>query len=206
MSKVAEKREKLSGEILAVAERQIIANGLSGLNARDIAAAAGCAVGTLYNLFDSLDGIILRVNSRTLTRLDTHLSETESSHQGEEPITELVALALSYLDFVIDNRKAWNALFEHQMPAGVPLPEWHLNEHYQLFRHIIMPLSKLSPGQPREDMHMLARSLYSAVHGIVSLGLQDRMEMIPPALLREQLKIVVESFVIGYRERNKGTA
>ena len=50
---------------------------------------------------------------------------------------------------------------------------------------------------------MLARSIWSAVHGIVSLGLEDRMSVVPPDLIREQLEIVVSSFVVGYAQRQR---
>ena len=68
--KISEKRERLAQLVIEIAERQIAEKGLAGFNARCVAAEAGCSVGTLYNLFENLDGIVIRVNSRTLHRLD----------------------------------------------------------------------------------------------------------------------------------------
>jgi len=201
MSKADERRKATAEKVLDVAERQIAGSGMSGLAMRDLANEADCSVGTLYNLFEGLDGIILRVNSRTLSKLDRHLCSVEAGLQGEPPVKRLVALALAYTDFVSENWRLWSALFEHQMPEGKPIPEWHLKEHFQLFRHIVEPLSEMSPRSGEEDLLILSRNLYSAVHGMVSLGLQDRMGAIPLPRLKEQIKLFVESFTAGYAAR-----
>jgi AcrR family transcriptional regulator len=198
--KITEKRERLAELVIEIAEREITDKGLAGFNARSVAAEAGCSVGTLYNLFENLDGIVIGVNSRTLHRLDEVLTEAE--RPASSPQDRLLALANAYLDFVVRNRKIWYALFEHRMSGGMPLPDWHLQEHEFLFRHVVEPLSELAPGDS-EDNRMLARSIWSAVHGIVSLGLEDRMSVVPPERIREQLEIVVSSFVVGYELRQR---
>jgi AcrR family transcriptional regulator len=201
VSKVAEKRERLSEVVVGIAERQITEKGLSGFNARDIAFEAGCSVGTLYNLFGNLDGIIIQVNSRTLHRLDTVLTEAETSAASTSPLDKLLALANAYLDFVVENRKLWYALFEHKLPEGVSLPDWHLQEHHLLFCHVMLPLSEIAPDETEEELRLLARSIWSAVHGVVSLGLEDRMGAVPVETIGRHLDIVVSSFVAGYTER-----
>ena len=181
-----------------IAQAIIASQGLQGVSARNIAAQAGCSVGTIYNEFKNIDLLILEANSRILHKLEDHLLLTVKEVSGKSPSDRLVALALSYLQFVIDNRKPWSALFEHQMPDNEAIPEWHLREHFFLFRHIVEPLSEISADKSDSALLMLARSIYSAVHGIVSLGLQNRMTVVPPEILREQLTIVVRAFVCGY--------
>jgi hypothetical protein len=38
---------------------------------------------------------------------------------------------------------------------------------------------------------LMARSLFSAVHGVVLLGLEEKLQRIPLPILREQLTLVV---------------
>ena len=58
----AERRAQLRDRLIDIAQEAIAARGLAGLKARDLAAAAGCALGAIYTAFDDLDELILRVN------------------------------------------------------------------------------------------------------------------------------------------------
>jgi hypothetical protein len=39
--------------------------------------------------------------------------------------------------------------------------------------------------------------MFSAVHGIISLGLEERMLAVPPELLRQQLAQFVDTYLVG---------
>src|ERR1700730_12359981 len=81
---------------------------------------------------------------------------------------ELVA----YLDFAAANTIRRRALFEHRQPEGKPMPDWYLWEQIRLFGYIEQPLRDLQHDMPPEQLPMLARSLFSAVHGIITLGFE----------------------------------
>jgi len=44
---------------------------------------------------------------------------------------------------------------------------------------------------------LLARMMFSAVHGIISLGLEERMVAVPPEKLRQQLAQFVDTHLAG---------
>ena len=44
---------------------------------------------------------------------------------------------------------------------------------------------------------LLARSLFSAVHGIVVIGLEEKLQSIPLPVLREQVTVMVEAMAHG---------
>ena len=46
---------------------------------------------------------------------------------------------------------------------------------------------------------MLARTMFSAAHGIISLGLEERLIAVRPDRLREQLKVFVDIYVAGLK-------
>lgn len=195
--KTDEKRNVLRGKVLDYAQRQIAGHGLVSLNIRDIAAASGCSVGTLYNLYADVDALIIAANSRTLHALDRHLAKIDHDNRDQAPLTRLLALAHAYLDFVVANRNLWAAVFEHILPPGGQIPDWHLQEHYALFRYIEAPLAALKPVS-RQECRLLARNLYSCVHGIIFLGLQGRMPVLSQGVLRGQLRLILSAFVTGY--------
>ncbi len=189
------KRRALRTALIEAARGRIEADGLDELRARDIARDAGCALGSLYTAFDDIDALILHVNSITLAALGTMLETAAQTTQA--PGDKLAALASGYLHFAAGNKNLWSALFDHRMPAGMSVPEWHLQEHAVLFIHIAKPLSTLKPDLAEDDLAIQARTLFSAVHGIVSISLQERTIAVPVEHLDAQLRDFVATVVRG---------
>ena len=57
-TKTQARREDLRLKLLDLAEATIKQHGLSSLRARDLATAAECSVGAIYNVFNDLDGLV----------------------------------------------------------------------------------------------------------------------------------------------------
>jgi AcrR family transcriptional regulator len=196
MSKALERRAKLRDDLIRAAERSISAGGLAALKTRELAREIGCANGAVYNLVDDMDELVLLVGSRTLRRLDAALTEAESAGPPS-PTETLVRIAVAYCDFAAENLELWRALFEHRMTPGKPIPEWAVSEQMDLFRHIFAPLAALLPSRSAAELGVTARSLFSAVHGIVLLGLEQKLIAVPVAALRAEIAVVVRAVVKG---------
>jgi AcrR family transcriptional regulator len=183
-----ENRMVLRDKLLTIAIEMVSLKGLEGLQARVLAQAADCAVGTIYNLFDGLDGLILAVNTHTLQDLEQHMRQAGLDDQspcvprGSKP-NRLAVLAHAYLAFANRHEKAWRAVFDHRLPEGRPLPQDYLETREQLFVTLEKALLDF-PALPDDPAlrKTTARALWSAVHGIVflafsgSLGPIDRAE------------------------------
>ena len=194
MSKTLERRAKQLEDLIAAAEKAIAAKGLSGLKSRELAARIGVANCAVFNLVDDMDELILRVGSRTLARLDAALSAVE----GRSPPAEtLVRIAVAYCDFAAENLELWRALFEHRMAPEKPVPDWAVEEQMTLFRHIYHPLAKLFPKWSTDELGITARSLFAAVHGMVSLGLEQKLIAVPVAALRDEIATIVKATIKG---------
>jgi AcrR family transcriptional regulator len=202
MSKALERRAKLREALIEAAERAIAAKGLSGLRTRDLADEIGIANGGVYNLVEDLDELILRVGSRTLARLDASLSLAEISGPAT-PREMLVRIAVAYCDFASDNLELWRALFEHRMQAGKEVPDWAISEQMDLFRHIYRPLALLFPQRTPEQLGITARSLFSAVHGMVALGLEQKLIAVPIKALRSEIARLVQAMIDGLLARKE---
>jgi AcrR family transcriptional regulator len=196
MSKALERREKLRGELLDAAEGLISTSGLAGLRTRELAQRIGIANGAVYNLVEDVDDLVLRVGSRTLARLEAALSAAEG--EGALPPVDMLArIAVAYCDFAADNIELWRALFEYRMQPGKELPEWSAAEQMELFRHIYGPLVALFPKRSPAELNVLARSLFSAVHGMVALGLEQKLVAVPLDVLRREIARIVRATVNG---------
>jgi AcrR family transcriptional regulator len=193
--KGADRRAKLRERLLAAAETAIATGGLQSLKAREIAAAAGCALGAIYNAFDDLDELILTVGSRTLVLLEAALLAKPKPHS--DATEELVRLALAYLDFARTHKLRWRALFEHRLPDGRSTPDWYIADQNRLFLLLEEPLTRLLPLTVGQERALLARTLFSAAHGIVSLGLEEKLAPMRADVLDQQLENLMRMFAAG---------
>jgi len=174
----------------------IAERGLAGLKTRDLAREIGCANGAVYNLVADVDELVLRVGSRTLLRLDKVLSAAVSAG-NPSPQETLVRIAIAYCDFAAENLELWRAMFEHRMAPGKEVPDWSVDDQLQLFRHIYAPLAALFPDRGTEELGITARSLFSAVHGMVALGLEQRLVAVPLPALRKEIAGLVRAMIDG---------
>ena len=196
------RREQLKAALAEAAERRIETAGLGSLRARALADEVGCAVGAIYNVVKDLDDLVLLVNSRTLAALERELGGAgrtvgSNASGAEDAIDRLVRMALAYLDFAAANTLRWRALFEHRMPKGQDVPDWYRKEQQRLFGYVEEVLRELQMQASPKQRALHARSLFSAVHGLVVLGLEEKLQRIPLPLLRQQMTFVVSTIGRG---------
>lgn len=199
MVKNTEGRADLRSRLIAAATERIRACGLASLRTRDVTSDAGCALGALYTAFSDLDDLILQVSAATLAQLRGTLDE--AVHGAVSPREKLVALAMAYLEFARMENALWKALFEHRLPAGVPVPAWLTAELTTLIALIAEPLATLQPRLKGEDVATQSRTLFSAVHGIVSMGLGDWSVGPGASGVDTELKRFVEAMVTGFEKQ-----
>lgn len=196
------RRADLRERLLSAGREAIAAGGLPNLKARDLAGAAGCAVGAIYNVFDDLDDMILRIGAGTLTQLEQALAAPRAG-PTPSPEDDLVDLARGYLQFARSHKMLWRALFEHRLGAGRTAPDWFLERQNRLFALLDAPLAQLLPDEPTASRALFARTLFSAVHGVVSLGLEEKLAPMPAATLDQQLESLVRAFAAGLARRDR---
>ncbi|MGI9425051.1 MAG: TetR/AcrR family transcriptional regulator [Hyphomicrobiaceae bacterium] len=188
-------RQKLKANTLVVARRIVASEGLAGLQARRIAQEAGCSVGTIYNLYDGLDDLILRVNAGTLENLGESLVMHRELSAGQELPHRLTQLALAYLKFALESELAWRAVFEHQFAKPRVVPDWYLDCQNNLFAIVEGILAPVVHDETKRQL--AARALFSAVHGIVSLALDQKLGGFDRASTEAQIRFIVSTAAKG---------
>jgi AcrR family transcriptional regulator len=183
----------LRDEILQTTRRLIAAKGLRSLKIRNVAQSAKCSVGSLYSHFGDFDGLILTVNRGVVSTLDGVLAKVP----GDDPIAHLQGLAQAYLGFARKHPNLLRALFEHRMEDDRPFPDDLLQAVMRTFALMHAPLEKLLPDEDPRKVAMLASTLFSAAHGIIMLGIEERMIGVPPKLLAAQLSSFVDTHLRG---------
>jgi AcrR family transcriptional regulator len=194
-----EKRSLLKQKVFNAAFERINQDGLTGLRARDIAKDAGCSLGSLYNAYQDLDDLILNVNSRVLEMLKEDISTNAVEDQNAE--AALANLAVNYMNFAYTHYNLWTSLFGHTMQDNAPIPDWYTEQTNATFLTLITPLLKLRPELDEAQAFILVRTLFSAVHGIITINLQERFISIPKDMLEVQLVEFVQTYAKGLQNK-----
>jgi AcrR family transcriptional regulator len=172
MASRAEKKDSLKTRLIEAAKSRIVAGGLEGLRARDITNDAGCALGALYTAFADLDALVIEVNSATLREIDQVMLAALDG--VEDAPTQMQILAATYLAFARTHERRWRTLFELKIPEGKTVPEWYIADQALLLTRITGPLRLLQPDFTETELMIRARTLFAAVHGIVTISLDRR--------------------------------
>ena len=127
--------EELRELILTATRRIVEERGFRALSAREIAREIGYAPGTLYNMYENLDEILLRVEARVLKDLDDHIGKSLVDKKKNELPR---AFAEAYIDFAFSHPRLWDLIQFHNPEIDKAVPEWYLDSVYA-------PMLRLEP-------------------------------------------------------------
>jgi AcrR family transcriptional regulator len=186
--------DELRRMILDATRRIVETNGAAELSAREIAREIGYAPGTLYNLFKNLDEILLRVEAEVLDELDQSLS---AAIDGRKVVEAVRAFATTYADFAYEHTRLWHLLQSHQPHALPESPDWFLERLYAPASRLEPLLARISGVEDVETTTRTARTLWSAVHGIVNVATTQKFGALPRPSTVAMVEDLVQRYLIG---------
>lgn len=189
-TKTEQRHKDLRQRLIDIAAVQIAKDGAASLKTRDLAARAGCAVGAIYNVFDDMTALVMQVNLRSFAALRKVAEDAIRDTADLGPRDQLIRLGQAYLGFAVDHTHEWRALFE--VSAGLAeVPEWYQVALDQLFASIAPPVQRLFPALAEAELDLMVEALFSAVHGIVLLGLQNPNAPAPRDKIARKIAMVM---------------
>ncbi len=191
--------DELRELILDTSTDLIREGGLEALSAREVARRIGYSPGTLYNVFEDLDDLLLTVEGRLLDQLAAALDAVPRQGVQRDRIVEF---ARAYFRFTQMNPKLWNLLFEHRLPAGRDIPQWYQSKLDALLRRVEDALEPMMTATNRDDSHRAARVLWAGVHGITSLATADKLSIVTSEAAGPLVDDLVRTYLNGL-ELNK---
>jgi len=191
--------EELKKLILAASTNLIETAGLTGLSAREIARRIDYSPGTLYNVFENLDDLILTIEGELLDRLAAELAEVPTAG---DPRQRVHRLAERYLKFTHQNPRLWNLLFEHHLPEGREVPAWYRQKIEALMGQVEDALAPLMVGADPRTVQRSARALWAGVHGITSLSTADKLSNISTDDAGALLDDLLKTYLAGLSTRD----
>ena len=197
---MAFKRDDLRERVLDIAERRIAESGSEDLRARTIALDADVSVGTIYNLFGSMNGLMEALFSRILKRFHDVATGALDTLSDRDRRTALLSLADVYLDFVAGNEAVWQSLLSFNRGRPEADDDPYVEEQGPLFDLVGNVLRDTPLDRGDEARRSAARMLWSSVHGIVAL---NYLGMATPVRQREtktQIELLVDLVLNGMRK------
>jgi AcrR family transcriptional regulator len=188
-------RDRLKSNIVRVAREILVSDGLEGLQARRVARGADCSVGTIYNLFGNLDMVIITANADTLDELHGELLRSKDGMSTMD--AQLNAMASMYLSFAAERTTEWRAIFEHRLTTKTTVPDWYLLKQSELFA-VVEGILEQAIAAPNRRLEA-ARALFSAVHGVIALALDEKLGIFDRNATERQVKFIVQSISGGLR-------
>ena len=175
-------RSELRALVVAAGHDLMGEVGFASFSAREVARRVGYSVGTLYNIFDNLDHLVIAINSRTFAIWTDYLRQKVDDSSGDR----LRALVEAYFAFARNHPRLWMAIYDHRLPPGMAMPEVDKKTRRALTQIVFDEVARQLPGQEVENVERLARSLIATVHGHCSfelngsfalMGVKDPVEL-----------------------------
>lgn len=154
-------REELEQLIIGAGHTLLAEVGYQRFSAREVAKRIGYSVGTIYNVFPSLDDLMLAINGRTFLIWAETIARSLESADADR----IALMVESYFDFATSNRNLWMAIYDHRLPVGVPFPERYARQRGVLTDILRGEIAAVLPPETRDRAPALARSLLATVHG-----------------------------------------
>jgi AcrR family transcriptional regulator len=182
--------EELRQLILAAAQGIIERDGLVGLSAREIARAIGYSPGTLYNIFENLDDVLLTLQTQMLARL---IDDMNAVPKASTPNEMIAHLARAYLDFALENKLMWNLLFTHQVAAPAALVD-NIN---MISAIVAQPIADLRPNASKFESDLAAKALWAGIHGVTAIAVTEKGPTLTPATAQIFVDQLVSTYTRG---------
>ena len=164
---------------------------------RQVAKDIGYSVGTLYNVFEHYDILILYINAKTLDQMIGELGDGFAEVSDARDRAQ--HLARGYLRFARDNRFLWNALFEHTLPSEMEVPEWYSEKIQRLFALVEHALAPRTSNP--QDAQTMAKTLWAGIHGICVLGLSNKLNAVGAQPMESLMAQMIETYWAGISGR-----
>jgi len=192
------RHRKIFEDAIAAARTIAADEGLDGLTARRIARTIGCSVGTLYNVFESFDTLILYLNAETFDALFDVLDGLALPDDPEQAVRLMV---YAYLGFIRDNANLWNVIFDHLWPKDYEIPAWYTDKTQRLLGLLSNGLAPMFTTSQHEQKIHAAIVLWGGLHGITSLANSGKLGFLTTETINVLADEMIANVLAGVKRR-----
>jgi len=154
--------------LLEAALQLLEERGPGALRVRDLSEAVGKSTMGVYTHFGSKQGLLEQLYLHGFSRLEERLEAVASTGDGQQ---ELLAFALTYRGFALDNDALYGLMFERGTPDFVPSDDSRM-AGLKTFELLVQRIAGWQPdlADPARDAHLV----WATMHGLVTIELMHR--------------------------------
>ncbi len=190
-------QEEIKKMVLEAAETIVVEEGYTELKVRKIAMEIGYTVGSVYMVFNNMADLIMHIKGRALDDMAGQLEQVDPQQDAEQVIAQL---SKAYLNFAVQHFNRWRLIFEHSLAEHEEVPGWYQAKVDNIFSIVETQFKKLSTSHDEEQSKQAARALWSGVHGICSLSLSGKKDLIGFDTVDSAVVLLVDSFIRGWKQ------
>ncbi|EGA66875.1 WHG domain-containing protein [Vibrio brasiliensis] len=188
-------REELVALTLNTVKEFLATNSYHELSLRKIATMIGYVPSTLVNVFGNYNLLLLHVVAQTLDELAAEAGHVVAKSKDNK--TALYELAYCYHDFAQRHPNRWQLIFEHNM-NGEALPEWQSQRIDSMTGMLEHLLQAIAPHRSETDVLKASRVLWSGVHGITLLSVDDKFFTDQPIDGKELIENLLSNYLTNW--------
>ncbi len=185
---ISERKEREKSEmrelVLQTALKLFIDKGFENVSIRKIADAIDYSPGTIYLYYKDKDEILFELHNRGFSEFYKFQLAVQNI---EDPIARLDAHGRAYIDFALSNPEYYDIMFIARAPAKkIKLfNNWELGDRtYSLLKDNVK--SCIDAGYYQgQNLEAVVFALWAFVHGIASLIIRERMQLVPKDVLQQ---------------------
>jgi hypothetical protein len=138
--------------------------------------------------------MIMQLNARTLSRLQSSMMQAQR-YSAHKRLSEYGHL---YVNFAHKQPELWYLLFEHRPANPESRPDNLIINIDALFNLVNHALGELKPNSTSEDVLMAGHTLWSSIHGITVLMLQNKLYDGNCEKAQDAVKYLISHFLAGW--------
>ena len=164
--------------ILDEARRLLVADGYERLSMRKIAAAVGCSATSIYLYFEGKDALMHALIDEGMEALYAALSAARAQ-AGDGAHGQLSALGHAYVRYGLSNPEYYEVMFQlhPERMARYPAESYRrARRNVEIFGEVLSAGAAAGSLRLDTSADVAAGALWTALHGLVSLSLADRID------------------------------
>ena len=188
-------REQIKQSLIKTGRRMVEEKGPEFLTARKLSEASNTSVGTIYNIFNTMDTFIIEENIQTLQELYTAIT---TIIPNENPYITINSYVDVFVSFVVGNRNLWMLLYkEHLQNPSVLDNNKYLRLLCKFERLVSIQITKmfnnLKKSERRAALQVLGLAIF-ALSGFVATSSELKLRKLNKANL---CKLLLNTYLAG---------
>lgn len=198
------KTTHLRRRILDCARHQLVDEGFGEFSMRKIAQKVGCSATSIYLYFEDKDRLLHALIEEGFDQLQERLEEVVSKEQ--KPVPKIAALLHAYIEFGLQRPEYYEVMFMLQARHMLRYPPDKFRKARQGIDLIadLLNMAKQEGTIDIEDCTISAWSMWSAMHGAISLMLARRLDVKvdPSRYIKTTIELALNAILVD-KERSK---